>query len=163
MLSPSKNRPELDLVYTPVELAVEIINHFKPAGRVLDPCRGKGAFFDNIPSDTKDWCEVADGRDFFGYGEGIDWIITNPPWSKMREFIRHGCTLSSNVVYLSTLTHFCTKARLRDLVELGCGLKEFYCVPTPKENWPASGFQLGAMHIQKGYDGPLTLTGNIGA
>ena len=38
---------------TPDYLAKEIIEHFNPSGKILDPSRGEGAFYDNFPSDNK--------------------------------------------------------------------------------------------------------------
>ena len=33
------------------------------------------------------------------------------------------------------------------------GIKEIYCVDTPKKPWPQLGFQLAAVHTQRGYEG----------
>ena len=33
------------------------------------------------------------------------------------------------------------------------GIKEIYCVDTPKKPWPQLGFQLAAVHTQRGYKG----------
>lgn len=162
-LTPGRNQPKNDLVYTPWILAREIIEHFPLSGRVLDPARGQGSFFQQLPKETTNlWCEIGEGSDFYDFHEPVDWMITNPPWSHMRKWLAHSFTIAPDIVLLCTMTHFCTKARLRDLVVHGYALKEFYCVPTPKENWPQSGFQLGAMHIQKGYRGALDITGHIG-
>ena len=38
---PPKNTPEKDIVMTPEYLAKEIINHFNPTGKKLDPRRGE--------------------------------------------------------------------------------------------------------------------------
>ena len=46
---PPKNTPEKDIVMTPEWLAKEIIEHFKPSGVILDPCRGEGVFYSNFP------------------------------------------------------------------------------------------------------------------
>src|SRR3546814_3116151 len=106
-LVPEKNSPDKDVVMTPFELAKEIIEHYKPTGVILDPCKGTGAF-------TVDkWCEITEGKDFFNYKEKVDWIITNPPWSKFKEFLIHSMHLSENIVFLSPINHFITKARLR--------------------------------------------------
>ena len=51
ILVPTKNAPDKDIVMTPVETAIDIIQHFSPKGKILDPCRGQGAFYDNYPSD----------------------------------------------------------------------------------------------------------------
>ena len=51
---PPKNTPEKDIVMTPEYLAKEIINHFNPTGKILDPSRGEGVFYDNYDTDNKD-------------------------------------------------------------------------------------------------------------
>lgn len=161
-LSPGKNQPHQDVVYTPTYLAADIVSHFQPSGTILDPSRGNGAFYDVYPyTCTKFYCEISEGSDFFDFNSRVDWIITNPPWSKMREFIKHGMAVADNIVYLCTINHFTTRARLRDLRENGFGLKEFYGVNNPPAPWPQSGFQLVAAHLQKGWVGPVTLTGSI--
>ena len=43
---PPKNTPDKDIVMTPEYLAQDIIQHYKPEGLILDPCRGTGAFYD---------------------------------------------------------------------------------------------------------------------
>ena len=87
---PPKNTPDKDIVMTPEYLAKDIIQHYKPEGLILDPCRGTGAFYDNYDATyphTKDWCELAEDRDFLQYHRKVDWIITNPPWSMMQQFL----------------------------------------------------------------------------
>lgn len=162
-LAPGKNAPEVDIVYTPTTLAIEIIQHFPISGTVLEPCRGGGAFYNNFPDHlVKDWCEIAEGRDFFDYKTKVDWIVTNPPWSKMREFIDHSTDIADNIVFLVTINHLMTKARMRILKQKKFGFKEIYGVKTPKKDWPQSGFQLAALHIQRGWNGPTAFTGDFG-
>ena len=155
---PPKNTPDKDLVMTPEYLAKDIINHYNPEGLILDPARGEGAFYDNFPTlhDSKcttDWCELGEGRDFLTYDRKVDWIITNPPWSMMQKFLEHGMEIADNIVYLTTINHYTTKRRIRDMREAGFGVKEFYCVDSPKKPWPQLGFQLAAVHTQRGYTG----------
>ena len=107
---PPKNTPDKDIVMTPEYLAKEIIKHFNPVGKILDPSRGTGAFYDNYPTlhdslCTKDWCELGEGRDFLLYQKKVDWIITNPPWSMMQQFLEHGMEVADNIVYLTTINH----------------------------------------------------------
>lgn len=90
---------EGDVVYTPDWCAADMVRHFKPTGRVLEPCRGGGAFMRYLPPDTF-WCEIANGRDFFAWSDPVDWIMTNPPYSLMREFLRHSITVAQNIVFL---------------------------------------------------------------
>ena len=155
---PPTNSPEKDLVMTPEYLAVEIINHFAPTGVILDPSRGTGAFYDNFPGDNNVWCELGEGKDFLTYTDKVDWIITNPPWSKIQQFLLHGMEISDNIVYLTTINHYTTKRRIREMRQHDFAIKEIYCVPTPKNPWPQLGFQLAAVHTQRGYTGGITMS-----
>jgi hypothetical protein len=92
-----------DIIYTPLDLAKEIIDlcDLKEGDTVLDPFRGKNAFYDQYPDFvTKDWCEIEDGRDFFDYDEKVDWIISNPPFSKMTPIIEHACKIANKGICL---------------------------------------------------------------
>jgi hypothetical protein len=92
-----------DKVYTPPHIAKLIINSL-PIERnstILEPCLGKGAFFNNFPPGCyADWCEIDKGRDFFDFNDMVDWIITNPPYSIFDAFVRHCFEVSENVVLL---------------------------------------------------------------
>ena len=149
-----------DVVYTPRPLAKCIIDHFNPCGIVLDPCMGDGAFYDqfsDLPFDRKEWCEISKGKDFFKYEKSVDWIVSNPPYSLFRKFLLHSMEIADNIVYLITVNHCWTKARIRDLREHNFGIKEIFCVETPK-NFPPSGFQYGAVHFQRGWAGNIKLS-----
>ncbi len=155
-LIPQTNAPERDVVLTPPDLAAAVIAHFAPQmrGRVLDPAKGEGAFYDALPGHLdRYWCEVSEGRDFFEWRAPVDWIITNPPWSKLRAFTQHAMSVSDNIVWLVHMPNITTKARLRDLEEHGFGVAELVWVDTPR-GWPQSGFQLVAAHLKRGYSGP---------
>lgn len=88
-----------DAVWTPDWCAEDMVRYFQPRGKILEPCRGGGAFMRALPPDTA-WCEINEGRDFFSWRDVVDWIITNPPYSLTREFLRHSFRVSRNVVFL---------------------------------------------------------------
>ena len=142
-----------DVVMTPQELAEALVNHFKPSGKILEPCKGEGIFLKYLPKDTL-WCEITEGKDFMDFNGKVDWIITNPPWSKVRPFLQKGMKVSDNIVYLTALAHLWFKARLRDIRENNFGIKEIVTFDTPK-SFPQGGFQIGAFHIQRGYKGDI--------
>jgi len=155
-LVPSKNGHDQDLIFTPRTLAAQIIDHFSSGitGSILDPCRGIGAFYDQYPDHLdRRWCEITQGRDFLKWQAHVDWIITNPPWSQMRDFLNHGYNIADNIVFLSAMSHFTTKARVNDMRINSFGMKEVLYVPTPT-NWPHSGFQTAAVHLQRHWRGP---------
>jgi hypothetical protein len=149
-----------DDIQTPGYLANQIVKHFLPLidvknDFVLEPCAGRGAFVrafkaSGIKNITT--CEIKNGRDFFDYDQRVDWIITNPPFSQMREFLKHSYEIASNVVFLTFTTHVLgMKARLQDMNDARWGIKELLCVPTPPKPWPQSGFQVCAAHLRKGW------------
>jgi hypothetical protein len=137
-----------DKVYTPVDLAGDIVSHFHPQGRILEPCRGSGAFTLFMPG--CDWCEIDNGIDFMEFDEGhYDWIITNPPWSKFREFLVRSMQMADNIVFLAPVNAFWLKARIRDIEAFNFLFVEICMVDTPPKPWPQSGFQLAATHIKR--------------
>jgi hypothetical protein len=68
---------------TPKELAKKLIQHidFSDCDFVLEPFKGEGAFYDNLPDNVnKDWCEITQGRDYKDYTANVDWVVSNPPF-----------------------------------------------------------------------------------
>ena len=157
----NRNYKSTDEVMTPYPLALALVNHFKPVGVVLEPCKGEGVFIKALELqdgvDEIKWCEISEGRDFFDFKGRVDWIITNPPWSKMRTFLQHAYTLADDVAYLMTINHCWTKARRRDREEAGFGIKEI-CITQVPPNFPQTGFELGIVHFKRGYVGDIKLS-----
>lgn len=152
---PNRNYISNDVVQTPKGLARRIVKHFNPKGRILEPCCGEGHFLEHLPKAS--WCEIEKGRDFFSWNESVDWIVTNPPWSQIRSFLRHSMEVSDNIVFLMTINHIWTKARLRDLREHNFAIKEIALVEMPEE-FPQSGFQLGAVYLARSWAGDVKLS-----
>ncbi len=153
---PNRNYVSNDVVQTPPDIAKRLVKHFAPTGRVLEPCRGEGRIFKHLPKGSF-WCEILKGRDFLEWKEPVDWIITNPPWSKIRVFLLQAMKVANDVVFLMTINHVWTKARIRDIQEQGFGIKEICLVEMPPE-FPQSGFQLGAIHVSRGWQGPIAFS-----
>jgi len=150
---PNRNYKSDDEVMTPEYLAEALVNHFKPSGKILEPCKGTGNFLKFLPKDTL-WCEISEGKNFFDFNEEVDWIITNPPWSQIRKFLQHSLKISKNICFLFTINHLWTKARIRDIKEAGFGIKEIVIFDTP-DNFPPLGFQVGMIHLQAKYSGDI--------
>ncbi len=153
-----------DVVMTPDTLALNVVKHFRSqiSGRVLEPAAGEGAFlraFANCGILNVVECEITRGCDFFQFCDCVDWIITNPPWSKARSFAAHAYTISNNVIFLINVGAFLGfRARLRDMREASFGLREILYCETPPAPWPQSGFQLGAIHFQRNWQGPIDIS-----
>lgn len=145
-----------DVYHTPDWVVADMVKHFRPTGRVLDPCRGDGAFANAIPG--CEWCEINEGRDFFDWTEPVDWVISNPPYSKTRGWFRHSYTIADNLLYLIPLRQlFGAYWMMREADDFG-GIRAIRVYGTGTRLGFPMGNAVGAVHIQRGYIGPLDLT-----
>ena len=142
-----------DIVLTPDAIALDIVLHFKPSGRILDPCKGEGAFLRHMPG--AEWCEVREGNDFFRWTERVDWIVSNPPYSIFSEWLDHSLKIATDIVYLIPLAKvFNSEPRLKKIMLTG-GIVETRHYGSGTECGFPFGFPCGAVHIRKGYRGPM--------
>jgi hypothetical protein len=145
-----------DVIYTPEPIAKEIVEHFKPTGRILDPCRGGGAFWKAMPG--ADWCEISEGRDFFKWREPVDWIVSSPPYSILDAWMNHSYAVATNIVYLLPLPKLFNSARrLQTICELG-GMREVLVVTVGRKLGFPWGYACGAVHFETGYKGSCKIT-----
>lgn len=148
--------------FTDRKLAAEIIDFYAPKGKVLEPFRGDGAFFDPLTSYAKThavtrvlWCETSQGIDFLKHAERVNWIISNPPFGPLTEMMEKAFDIADNTVFLIPISkHFSSAPRLK-LSRANAGLKHILHVGTGREIGFDIGFPFGAMHFQKGYSGPI--------
>jgi hypothetical protein len=145
---------ESDIVLTPSRIAQRIVDHFVPSGRILDPCRGRGAFTEFLPQ--ADWCELSDGRDFFEYWTPVDWIIGNPPYSIFARFLRHSFLIAQEIIYLIPINKcFSSDLLLREIRSWG-GIREILYVGDGQSlGWPIQGYCIGAVNFSRGYRGGI--------
>tara|TARA_B100000287_G_scaffold302834_1_gene285984 strand:- start:674 stop:1228 length:555 start_codon:yes stop_codon:yes gene_type:complete len=164
-----------DVVMTPPETAHWIVNYFEPSGKLLEPCRGEGAFYNalvdynheckglSVEADDVDWCEISEGKDFMNYDKQVDWIITNPPYSIFDSFLKKAMSISDNIVFFVPLSKlFKSKTNDIDVYQYG-GIKEIINMGTGTRHGFAMGFLVGAIHYQKDYQGDIKYTRSPGA
>jgi hypothetical protein len=134
-----------------------MVAHFGPSGEVLEPCRGDAAIYDRLPAGSH-YCEIDEGLNFFNWKQPVDWIITNPPYSKMRPFMVHAFTVAKNVVLLIPVRNLVSGyGTVREAITFG-SMKEI--------RWYGGGARLGfpmgnaiaAVYWQKGYRGDTAQT-----
>lgn len=143
-----------DLVMTPIYIARIILEKFKPQGLILEPCRGTGNIYNQLP-EPKDWCEITQGRDFFSYHRKVDWIITNPPYSIYDKFLQHCFELADNVVLLSPIAKAFKSMKIEKMVDEYGGLKIIWLIGSGTKCGFAFGFPTGCLHYQRGYKGKI--------
>ena len=140
-----------DVVFTPEWLTKQICDMFPITGKVLEPCKGEGAFLKYLPKDT-DWCEITEGRNYYDYDKKVDWIVTNPPYSDFNRFLEHSFNLADNIVLLVPVAKmFKSMGTLSDVFDYG-GFVEIHTLPSSKAGFPF-GFPSGVYYMKKGYRG----------
>lgn len=140
-----------DVVFTPDRLAKDIVSMFDIKGRVLEPCKGEGAFLKCLPKGTM-WCEIVDGRNFFDFTEKVDWIVTNPPYSDFNRFLTHCFELAENVVLLVPVAKmFKSMGTIQQVFAFG-NIVSISWLPASKAGFPF-GFPCGIFHIKRNYRG----------
>lgn len=135
---------------------MDMVAHFKPTGRVLEPFRGRGVLTDFIPGAL--WCERDDGKDFFQWHESVDWIITNPPYSIVRECWTHAAEVADNIVFLMPVrTFFGSDGFIREVDRFGAihGIRHYGT--GGKLGFPM-GNLISAIHCQRGYRGSTRIS-----
>jgi len=153
-ISANPNLKPNDLVMTPRNVAKTMIDFYdvKSDDKVLDPCRGEGAFYDQYPMCEKEWCEINEGRDFFEWDEKVDWIITNPPYSIFPQFMEKCFDVADNVALLIPLSKLVSSlSRIKSVMDYG-GIVSIRVIGASRCGFPF-GFPAAAVHMKRDYDG----------
>ena len=121
-----------DIFQTPLAVAKKMIAmaDIAETDRVIDPCRGEGVIYDNLPTCLKSWCEITEGRDFFDYDEEADIIVANPPFSLLTRWLQKSVYLSpKKMIFVIGLLNLTVK-RLKLMEEHGYFLTkmELICI-----------------------------------
>lgn len=150
-----------DKVYTPHHIAKEVLDIFLPMvgdGSVIEPFRGDGAFYDLLP-DGCAWCEIDRGVDFMLHQEEYDWMITNPPYSEFKNMLPKILTTAKNVVLVIPMNKLLSSMpRMMDIQRAGANIKRIHYLGSGRQLKFPFGFPVGAVHILRGYAGPIEVT-----
>jgi hypothetical protein len=146
--------PESDAVFTPDWAAKDMVDWFKPTGRMLEPCKGGGAILRHMPG--ADWCEIAEGKNFYDWHTPVDWIVSNPPYSHFRDWLNHSYKIADNIVYLVPLMKlFSAAGQLDECRKQGWMRHIRLYGGGGKLNFPM-GNAVGAIHFESGWNGETT-------
>lgn len=140
-----------DVVFTPDWLAKQICKMFPISGSVLEPCKGEGAFLKVLPSNTE-WCEIAEGKNFYEFNKKVDWLVTNPPYSDYNRFLEHAFLLADNIVLLVPVAKmFKSMGTLKLIMDYG-GFVSIHTLPASKAGFPF-GFPCAVYYLRRDYKG----------
>jgi hypothetical protein len=119
-----------DVFYTPELVAKTHIQsiHSTPDEVWLDPFAGKGIYYDNFPRETKDYCEIEQGIDFFTYAPDfqIDIICSNPPYSNLDDVLKKSVELNPRIISYLLLEGKMTPKRIEYLNANGYSMTGMY-------------------------------------
>jgi hypothetical protein len=113
-----------DKFYTPktvVEAHLKLIPH-KPNDIWLDPFYGAGIYYNNFPTNNKDYTEIKLNKDFFDYNNKVDIICSNPPYSILDNVFKKCIELKPRVISLLLLHGAFTPKRMELLKDNNYGL-----------------------------------------
>ena len=145
-----------DVVYTPDWVARDMVEFFKPSGRILEPSCGDGAILKYLPD--ADWCEIEKGRDFFAQTEYYNWMVGNPPYRLLKKWLEHTFLYSDNSLYLIPMNSpFNSMERMRIILEYG-NIKAIRAYGNGSIFGMDYGFAVGAFWFQRGYRGMTDIT-----
>jgi hypothetical protein len=137
-----------DIWLTPDWIAEDVVRFFQPSGRILDPCRGEGAFSQHMPG--SEWCEIRDGRDFFLWNEPVDWVVSNPPYSTFTHFHDHAMKIANEIIWFIPLFKtWGSWPHLQALKKWGW-IKHIRIYGRSRDFGLGMGFVCGAVHYSKG-------------
>lgn len=146
-----------DRVYTPEWVAADMVAHFKPSGRMLEPCKGNGAFLGHLPPGTQ-WCEIDEGKDFFMFTDHVDWVVSNPPYSCTRKWFQHSYVIAENLLYLVPLRNiFSGHGFIKEIHAFG-GIVEMRFYGTGSSLGFPMGNAIGALHIKRSFFGSTKMS-----
>ena len=141
-----------DIVYTPTFVSKQILDFLKPTGKILDPCKGDGAFYNYITGD-KYYCEINEGKDFFYWGDNVDWVIGNPPYSIFKEFLEKSFEIANNVSFLVPTNKVFQRQIIMEMINQYGGIKSIIIYGSGQLIDFPFGFSVGNFHFKKNYTG----------
>lgn len=115
-----------DVFITPLELAkkhIEMID-YNDNERWLDSSKNNGSYYNQFPTDNKDYCEILEGKDFFEYKDKIDIICENPPYSILDKWFKKVIELNPRIYSCLIGINNLTARRIEWFEQAGYGIKK---------------------------------------
>jgi len=116
-----------DIVYTPKSIALKAIEmcDITENMTVLDPSKGGGIFYDNLPICKKSYCEITEDKDFFKWNEKVDLVIGNPPFSLWTKWLEHTVSITDKFCYIFGAMNL-SDSRMRKILDSGYGITKIH-------------------------------------
>jgi len=126
-----------DFCYTTDKMAKYLIDSidFEDGDMVMEPCFGKGAFYNNLPNNViKEFCEIDLDKNYLEYNGEVDITLSNPPFVPRTLFwdfhVKAMMTTRKNIYWLINRcwVDVFTPKRLNEMNEKGWYIESFKVV-----------------------------------
>jgi hypothetical protein len=151
-----RNIPD-DKIYTPDHIVDEMLEVIDYSGTILEPCRGSGNIYNKLPRGSL-WCEIDEGIDFFDFNKHVDWIITNPPYSIFKEFLKKALRVADNIAFLIPVVKVYASIPCLSLIYSFGGIKQVHYIGSGRNANFRIGFPIGIVIIEKHFRGKTLVT-----
>lgn len=120
-MKPKHKHSDRDRIFTPDDVVKKLISKipFNKEDKWCDPCYGNGVFFNNFPTNKSEFYEIDIGKDFLLCNKKYDWVVTNIPFSKPKEFIFKMAECCNKGFGILCLANSMTANRLKKLEDMG--------------------------------------------
>lgn len=115
-----------DVFITPLELAkkhIEMID-YNHDDKWLDSCKNSGSYFNQYPTNNKEYCEILEEKDFFDYQGDPDIICDNPPYSMLDKWFKKVIEINPRVYSCLIGVGNLTARRIEWFEQAGYGIKK---------------------------------------
>ena len=120
-----------DIVYTPQKIVDIMIQDININDSILDPCSGKGIFYNSFLNENKYYCEINENKDFFNFNENIDSIYGNPPYSLLTKWLEHSFKICNKKIKYIIGMYSLTPVRLTLAEKYGFYITEIILTQVP--------------------------------
>jgi hypothetical protein len=119
-----------DVFITPLALAKSHIDmiEYKEDDLWLDDAKNSGSYYNQFPTNKKNYCEILDNKDFFDYQGNPQIIIGNPPYSILDKWFKKVIEINPRVYSCLIGMLNLTPRRIKWFNDAGYGLKKLRIV-----------------------------------
>lgn len=120
-----------DIVFTPQKVVDIMVADIDVNMTILDPCSGKGIFYNSFKNHDKYKCEIEEGTDFFDFVKPVDLIYGNPPYSILTKWLEHSFKVATKKIKYIIGMYSLTPVRIDLATKYGWAISSLILTQVP--------------------------------